>query len=271
MSGKENGMDDIRKFPGRFPEEPYREESEGRRMPGYRGNQRNYREYNMEGAPEEWRNGGANMNYGCPYGNCGAPGTPLPFYMTYPMPMFWEEEDDAIRDLEYFLQLYPQDAQRYQKKISDILDTMDYNGSMIYDEYPDRMALYRLGEDIYNKIRREEEQADEGRAAVERELAAGASARKKDGEETQARVPDGEEAAPEEAAAVSETAAVIPGPQQMQITSRREEEWNHRRDLIQVLLFYEIFRRRHGRGNRIRSASYGGFSAFGGNNGFYKF
>ena len=70
---------------------------------------------------------------------------PLPFYMTYPMPMFWEEEDDAIRDLEYFLQLYPQDAQRYQKKISDILDTMDYNGSMIYDEYPDRMALYRLG------------------------------------------------------------------------------------------------------------------------------
>lgn len=240
-------------------------------MPGYRGNQRSYREYNREGTPEEWRNGGANMNYGCPYGNCGAPGTPLPFYMTYPMPMFWEEEDDAIRDLEYFLQLYPQDAQRYQKKISDILDTMDYNGSMIYDEYPDRMALYRLGEDIYDKIRREEEQADEGRAAVERELAAGASARKKDGEETQARVPDGEEAAPEEAAVVSETAAVIPGPQQMQITSRREEEWNHRRDLIQVLLFYEIFRRRHGRGNRIRSASYGGFSAFGGNNGFYKF
>lgn len=70
----------------------------------------------------------------------------------------------------------------------------------------------------------------------------------------------GEEAAPEEAAAVSETAAVIPGPQQMQITSRREEEWNHRRDLIQVLLFYEIFRRRHGRGNRIRSASYAVFS-----------
>lgn len=56
---------------------------------------------------------------------------------------------------------------------------MDYNGSMIYDEYPDRMALYRLGEDIYDKIRREEEQADEGRAAVERELAAGASARKR--------------------------------------------------------------------------------------------
>ena len=41
------------------------------------------------------------------------------------------------------------------------------------------MALYRLGEDIYDKIRREEEQADEGRAAVERELAAGASASKK--------------------------------------------------------------------------------------------
>lgn len=264
-------MDDIRKFPGRFPEEPCRDEGEGRRMPGYRGNQRSYREYNRENAPEEWRNGGANMNYGCPYGNCGAPGKPLPFYMTYPMPVFWEEEDDAIRDLEYFLQLYPQDAQRYQKKISDILDTMDYNGSMIYDEYPDRMALYRLGEDIYNKIRREEEQDAESREAVKKELAAAPSQAKKAGEEAQDDMQEVVEKAVREAADVTEKTADIPEVHKMQITSRREEEWSHRRDLIQVLLYYEIFRRRHGRGGRIRSASYGSIPPFGGNNGFFKF
>lgn len=66
---------------------------------------------------------GANMNYGCPYGNCGAPGTPLPFYMTYPMPMFWEEEIEQFVIWNIFFSFYPQDAQRYQKKISDILDT----------------------------------------------------------------------------------------------------------------------------------------------------
>ena len=25
----------------------------------------------------------------------------LPFYMTYPMPLIWEEEDTVMRDLEY--------------------------------------------------------------------------------------------------------------------------------------------------------------------------
>lgn len=210
------------------------------------------------------------MNYGCPYGNCGVPGKPLPFYMTYPLPGLWEEEDDAVRDLEYFLQLYPQEARRYQKKISDILDTMDYNGSVIYDEYPDRMALYRLGEDVYDKIRREEEQAAQRQAAVVREPGSGAAAVKGTAEETPACLADGMETAAEEAAS-PEKAADIPEARQMRITARREEEWNHRRDLIQVLLYYEIFRRRHGRGNRIRSASYGSIPAFGGNNGFFKF
>ena len=61
MSGKENGMDDIRKFPGRFPEEPYREESEGRRIPGYRGNQRSYSEATSEPDPDELTKAGAKM------------------------------------------------------------------------------------------------------------------------------------------------------------------------------------------------------------------
>ena len=38
----------------------------------------------------------------------------LPFYMTYPLPMYYEEEDTIIRDLEYLQQMYPAEAKRYQ-------------------------------------------------------------------------------------------------------------------------------------------------------------
>lgn len=34
----------------------------------------------------------------------------LPFYMTYPMPLIWEEEDTVMRDLEYLQELYPRQA-----------------------------------------------------------------------------------------------------------------------------------------------------------------
>ena len=254
-------MDDIRKFPGRFPEEPYRSEDDGRNMPGYRGYQKGNREYGGKGHPEDWRNGGANMDYGCPYGNCGSTKKTLPFYMTYPMPMYWDEEDDAVRDLEYFLQLYPDEARRYQKKIMDILDTMDYSGSMIYDEYPDRLAMYRLSEDVIDKILREEERASES---------AGEASAKAFMEKRMAEIPETEQAsgpAGEENGEQRKEIALPTEQNRIEITSRREEERRHRGDLIQVLLYYEIFRRRHGRGGSCGMCSSHGRR----NNGFYKF
>lgn len=39
----------------------------------------------------------------------------LPFYMTYPMPMFYEE-DTVMRDLEYLQQMYPREAKDIRGK-----------------------------------------------------------------------------------------------------------------------------------------------------------
>ena len=50
----------------------------------------------------------------------------LPFYMTYPLPMYYQEEDAIIRDLEYLQQMYPAEAKKYQKTIACILDHLDY-------------------------------------------------------------------------------------------------------------------------------------------------
>ena len=79
----------------------------------------------------------------------------MPFYMTYPMPMFGQQENTVMRDLEYMQQMYPKEAKRYQKLIAGILDKMDYEGSMIYDEYPDRFTLYRIADTIGKILERE--------------------------------------------------------------------------------------------------------------------
>lgn len=115
----------------------------------------------------------------------------LPFYMSYPLPAYYEEEDVMMRDLEYMQQMYPTDAKRYQKKIAGILDKMDYEGSMIYDDFPDQISLYRMAKNITEMIRKEEE---------------------------------------------------TPGDDKKNASS---EKWEETGKLIQVLLFYEIYKRRH--------------------------
>ena len=76
----------------------------------------------------------------------------LPFYMAYPLPMYYQQEDSVTRDLEYLQQMYPAQARKYQKIIAETLDHIDYEGSMIYDEYPDKWQIYRLTEIIMDKI-----------------------------------------------------------------------------------------------------------------------
>ena len=120
----------------------------------------------------------------------------LPFYMTYPLPMFYQEEDSILRDLEYLQQMYPAEAKRYQKLIAEILDKLDYEGSMIYDEYPDRWQLYKLSMDILDRIKREEKNAAQN----------------------------------------SEDGSSV---------NVSDEKWEWVGDLVQILLFYEIYKRRH--------------------------
>lgn len=83
----------------------------------------------------------------------------LPYYMTYPGPYGTRREDTVIRDLEYLQQLYPLEVRRYQRRVAQLLDRMDYEGSMIYDEYPDRFSLERFARSIVSILKLEEEEA----------------------------------------------------------------------------------------------------------------
>ena len=82
---------------------------------------------------------------------------PLPFYMTYPGYLRPEQESAILRDLEYLQQTYPGEVKRYQRKVAEILDKIDYEGSMIYDEYPDGYTIQRLARTVTDMLRKEEE------------------------------------------------------------------------------------------------------------------
>ena len=86
---------------------------------------------------------------------------PLPFYMTYPDYRGAENEARLLRDLEYLQQMYPGDVRRCQRRIAEILDRTDYEGSMIYDEYPDKYSLLALAGSMRKVLEIEEEKAPE--------------------------------------------------------------------------------------------------------------
>ena len=94
----------------------------------------------------------------------------LPFYMTYPTSLTPANENEIMRDLEYFQQLYPSGARLLQREIRNVIDIMDYEGSLIYDEYPDQFAMRRLTKDILGKIKLQLEGKMENAAEIEQML-----------------------------------------------------------------------------------------------------
>ena len=54
---------------------------------------------------------------------------------------FYEQERYANQELRRFRANYPENAALIQNYVEDACDRMDYEGSRMYDEYPDRYML----------------------------------------------------------------------------------------------------------------------------------
>lgn len=67
-----------------------------------------------------------------------------PFYMAYPTPLYYEGESQREQEFQLIRSYYPETALRIQEKVEEVCDHMDYPGSPIYDEYPDRSTLNRI-------------------------------------------------------------------------------------------------------------------------------
>ena len=58
-------------------------------------------------------------------------------------------EQELGRDMEYFETMYPDRMKQIEKSVGEVCDAIDYDGSILYDEYPDRVGLRRLCDEVY--------------------------------------------------------------------------------------------------------------------------
>ena len=80
----------------------------------------------------------------------------LPYYMSYPMPLIYDDERRERMDFEYMKSMYPEAAKKLLPYIEDECDRMEFDGSMIYDEYPDRLQLMLVGKRLFDRAKKDQ-------------------------------------------------------------------------------------------------------------------
>ncbi|WP_461812487.1 hypothetical protein [Faecalimonas sp.] len=76
----------------------------------------------------------------------------LPYYMTYPMPFEYDDERKERQDIEYMKSLYPITVKKILPFVEDECERMEYEGSMIYDEYPDMLGIRLMCNRICERV-----------------------------------------------------------------------------------------------------------------------
>lgn len=85
-----------------------------------------------------------------------------PFYLNYGDPRFWEDERMQERENQMMQSFYPETAKKIQQRVTEVCDRMDYPGSMIYDEYPDKFMMEQLCRQIQGSVDIEAEESHRG-------------------------------------------------------------------------------------------------------------
>lgn len=85
----------------------------------------------------------------------------LPYYMVYPMPFVYDDGRLEERDIEYMKSLYPDAAKKLLPYVEEECDRMEYQNSMMYDEYPDKLQLRMMCSRVYDKVKKNEWMLDE--------------------------------------------------------------------------------------------------------------
>lgn len=72
----------------------------------------------------------------------------------------WQTSDD--RDIEYVKEMYPATFDKIQELVEKECNRQEYIGSMIFDEYPDKMGILRMVNLIFDGIKKDESECMEG-------------------------------------------------------------------------------------------------------------
>jgi len=84
---------------------------------------------------------------------------PIPFYEAFSTENSeMEREEEDRKDLDYIKNMYPSKMKRIQDQIEEECDKLEYEGSMMFDEYPDKGILRGICNKIYASVKDLEEE-----------------------------------------------------------------------------------------------------------------
>ena len=72
--------------------------------------------------------------------------------MAYPMQTVYMEEMDYARDMQKMKDMYPKEVREIQDLVDEECDKMEYDGSLMFDETPDRLMLRQITDRIYDAV-----------------------------------------------------------------------------------------------------------------------
>lgn len=158
-----------------------------------------------------------------------------PFYQRPEYGSVLEEEKMMERDLRRLQAMYPETAKKILPYIMEACDRMEYEGSAMFDEYPDRTTVQRMEDEVYEK-------AADGR--MEDDMRAGMPGagvyEEMESDDMPMQTPEAEK---EEDSSSFGQSGPDYGMIQMEYgRRRRRSDW--RRDLIRILLLDEMHHRR---------------------------
>ena len=90
----------------------------------------------------------------------------MPYYYQVPLQemAIWKEgelsEEEWEEEINRMVERYPTTAKEIQNKVTELCETLDYEGSRIYDEYPDRLMLQRYSDKIHKEMNLDDKSRD---------------------------------------------------------------------------------------------------------------
>ena len=73
-------------------------------------------------------------------------------FMAYPFGDTWEQEQRQEREARLMKSFYPKTTSRVQDAVERECDRMEYEGSMMYDEYPDKFMMEQICKRIEEEV-----------------------------------------------------------------------------------------------------------------------
>ena len=81
----------------------------------------------------------------------------FPFYVAYANPMLYDGERVQEEEYELMKSYYPETVRAIQERVEEECSRLDYEGSRLFDEYPDKYMLYHLCHKIKEEVEPEME------------------------------------------------------------------------------------------------------------------